>query len=329
MNFGRDVWLTIVLLCALSMVFAIACETDDDDDNDDDDDTGDDTDDDQEDDDDAQPDDDDDDSGPPPPGCDTLQQGWNTDFMVDDVARSFFIDLPEGIEESWPWAVVFNWHGYGDTATNMRGLISNLINDDEMPFIAITPEDSGMMFDWDIFDAANPDNREVRLFDDLLAELDKCWGVDYDHVHSTGFSFGCGISNMLGVTRGDVLASIGCYSGVYGSNPENSMMYAMSNWPELTTANKYAELRIHGGAADWMVLPFGQYAENDRTYLNADGHDVVICNHGSMHNMGPTKMHPSTIIEFFADHPMGTHDSPYAAGLPGDYPGFCEFSPKD
>ncbi|MDP8256158.1 MAG: hypothetical protein P9M14_10435 [Candidatus Alcyoniella australis] len=318
-------WIAVLAAVMLIIALAAACDSGDDDDDTDDDVADDDT----ADDDDAAGDDDSDDDADPPPGCDTLQAGWNTGFMVDGIERSFYIDLPNGVEESWPWPVVFNWHGYGDTATNMRRLVSGQVNNVAMPFIAVTPENSkGMIFDWDLFDASNPANREVRLFDDLLAQIDKCWGVDYDHVHTMGFSFGDAVSCMLMVTRGDVIASTGGYSGVYASNSANTIMYAMSNWPELTTTNQYAELRIHGGIMDINVLPFGKYAENDRQYLNARGHDVIICNHGSLHNMGPSKMSSSTIIEFFADHPLGTYSSPYAAGLPADYPAFCEFSPK-
>jgi len=272
---------------------------------------------------------DDDDTSQKPPGCDTLKAGLNKHFLVDGRERVFYIDLPDGVEETWPWPIVFNWHGYGDTAANMRTLIADLVNYETFPFIGVTPDDTGMLFDWDLFDAKNPNNREIRLFDELLKELDKCWGVDPNHVHTMGFSFGGGVSDMLGVVRGDGIASIGTYSGVYASNPANVIPYGMADWPDLTTPNKYVELRIHGGSHDWMVLPFGQYAENDRIYMNANGHDFVICNHNHPHNQGPLYMGPETIIEFFRDHPLGTFDSPYVDGFPADYPNFCSFSPKN
>ena len=314
-------WLALLGLLAAGLVLTGGCDDDDaaDDDDAGDDDAGDDDD----DDDDAG----DDDDVPPPPGCDTLHQGWNDGFFVDGLERGFYLDLPDGVEDSWPWPVVFNWHGYGDTATNMRHLIDYLVNYEGFPFIGVTPEDTGLLFDWDVFEPAEPQNREVRLFDELVEELNRCWGVDRDRIHMTGFSFGGGVADMLGVMRGDQIASIGTYSGVYASNPANAVVYAMSDWPDLATANLYPELRIHGGAQDWMVLPFGQYAENDRLYLNERGHEVVICNHNHAHNMGPMYMEPETIVEFFRDHSLGTHDSPYAAGFPGDYPEFCEFSP--
>jgi pimeloyl-ACP methyl ester carboxylesterase len=306
------IWLALIsVFAAIGMLLVGACD-DDDDDNDDDND-----------------DNDNDDDATPPPGCDTLHEGWNGDYVVDGVPRSFFLDLPEGVEDSWPWAVVFSWHGFGDTAANFRGLIDWLADNDDLPFIGVTVEDTGMLFDWDIIDGVGAENREVLLFDALLEELDTCWGVDRDHVHVMGFSFGGGIAALMGVRRGDGIASIATCSGVYGSNPANVIPYTVANWPELTTENRYVELRLHGGILDNMILPFGAYGVNDRKYLNQSGHDVIECIHPFIHNMGFLYMGPETFIEFFADHPLGTHDSPYAAGMPADYPENCTYQPKD
>lgn len=325
-------------LAILALAAFVACGDDDDDDNDaaDDDQVQDDdavdddlADDDTEPDDDAADDDLADDDATPPPGCNTLQEGWNSDFMVDGVARSFILDLPEGVQDSWPWPVVFNWHGFGDTAGNMRTLIRGLVDGPDFPFIGVTIEDSGMMLDWDIFDAMDPNNREARLFDELLAELDKCYGVDPDHVHTMGFSLGSAICCMLGQLRSDVIASVAGCSGGYASNPDNAIPYFATNWPEIGSENKYVELRLHGGILDNMILPFGLYGENDRVWLNENGHDYIDCVHNSLHNMGFLFMDPANFIEFFADHPLGTYESPYATqGLPGDFPDICTFSPK-
>jgi predicted esterase len=211
----------------------------------------------------------------------------------------------------------------------MRTLVQDLVNGPDYRFIAVTPEDTGQLLDWDILDATNPQNREVRLFDELLKELDVCWGVDKERVHTMGFSLGDVVSPMLGVTRGDQMASIGGWSGGYASDPRNSLGDLLTNWPDLTTANKYVELRIHGGAQDVNILPFGQYGVNDRYYLNENGHDYVECVHDMAHNMGPTFMGPETIIRFFADHPLGTVDTPYVAGFPPGYKPTCAVYKKN
>jgi hypothetical protein len=324
-----------VTLSVLSLAFFFtACGGDDDDDNDDgadddatDDDAGDDADDDA-DDDDAVDDDADDDTSDPPEGCDTLVDGLNT-IVVDGRPRKVYIDLPNDVTESWPWPIVFNWHGYGDTAANMRGLVSPYVNREDFPFIGVTPEDSGMLWDWDIVDGTSPNNRELLLFDALIEELDKCYGVDFDHVHSTGFSLGGAISALLGTTRGDIIASVGTYSGGYASNPANEFAHALAEWPDLTTDNHYVEFRIHGGELDWMVMPFGEYGENDAPFLNERGHDYIHCVHDGVHNYGPQFMSPSYIIGFFRDHPYGTTTSPYASGFPEGFKPTCEYLPAE
>ncbi|MCC6156811.1 MAG: hypothetical protein IT350_02075 [Deltaproteobacteria bacterium] len=319
-----------VMLLAMAMLFA-GCGDDDDDsassgDDDvaDDDVSDDDTDDDVSDDDatDDDADDDADDDVPPPPGCDTLTEGLNS-IMVDGRPRSFYLDLPDGVAESWPWPVVFNWHGFGDTAANMRQLVQSFVNGPDYTFIGVTPEDSSMLLDWDIIDGAGPNNREVLLFDALIEEIDTCYGVDWDRVHSIGFSLGGAISDLLGTVRGDMIASIATYSGGYASNPLNAFPYAIANWPDLTTENKYVEMRVHGGVLDWMIMPFGQYGENDAPFLNERGHDYVECVHPYIHNMGTLFMGPDTLLRFLADHPYGTQQTVYDTGFPEGYQDTC------
>ena len=328
------IWLAMVLII-LTLTFVISsCDQESDDSenkSDDEDASDDDTSDDDTTDDDSGDDDvsDDDDDSTPPPGCDTLIQGWNDHFMVDGINRGFYLDLPDDVEESWPWPIVFNWHGYGDTAANMRTLIQHLVNNETFPFIGITVEDSNMLFDWDILDATDPKNREVLFFDAMIEELDKCFGVDYNHIHTTGFSFGGVISNMLGVVRGDMIASIATCSGGYACNTANGFPTHIASWPPLTTGNKYAELRLHGGILDNMVLPFGTYGDNDRVYLRENGHDVVGCKHDDLHNRGFLHMDSANFIKFFEDHPLGTEVSPYnSEGLPEEFPDICVFEPK-
>lgn len=334
MKYASFYWLAFILIALLTALTAVSCDQDDSDEKDsgDDDVTDDDASDDDATDDDSSDDDvsdDDDDDSTPPPGCDTLIDGWNEHYMVDGVSRSFYLDLPDGVEESWPWPIVFNWHGFGDTAANMRNLIKHLVNNETFPFIGISVEDSNMLFDWDILDAEYPQNREVLLFDSLIGELDKCFGVNYEHIHTTGFSFGGVISDMLGVVRGDVIASIATCSGGYACNPANGFPTHIASWPPLTTENKYTELRLHGGILDNMFLPFGTYGDNDRVYLRENGHDVVGCKHDDLHNRGFLHMDSANFIQFFEDHPLGTEVSPYnTQGLPEDFPDICVFEAK-
>ena len=274
-----------------------------------------------------------------PVGCEGLASGLNSGFIVDGLERSFYIDLPSGAAGGGPWPVVFNWHGLGDTAANMRGLVSPLVDNREMPFIAITPEDSefpmmGFSVDWEVFAVDPTTNRELRLFDELMVCVDAIWGVDEDRVYSTGFSLGSIVSDALGAARGDQIAAIATYSGGYLSNPTNvatlGMLAGNVDWPEPTHGNSYAQLILHGGVTDVFnayvtQIRFNTFATNDAAYLNGMGHDIVICDHGRGHTAPVPGMLPAQIIEFFVDHPRGTTSSPYAEGLPADYADYCSF----
>ncbi len=275
-------------------------------------------------------------SGGASSACATLHEGTNEGFMVDGEPREFVLNLPSNVDAGGPWPVIFNWHGLGDTAQNMSGLVSGMVDNAVMPFIAVTPEDTnvvvmGMQADWAVFQVT-ADNKEARLFDEVLACLDQLYGVNTSHVHSLGFSLGGIVTDMLGTIRGDQLASIATYSGGYWSNPENldPTISAVVSWPEYTTTNQYAQMFVHGGTDDAYSLViytihFDQYAVNDTAFLNGRGHDAILCDHGSGHTV-PSSIYADKLVEFFADHPLGTVDSPYANdGLPPNFPGYCEF----
>ncbi len=176
-------------------------------------------------------------------------------------------------------------------------------------------------------------NVEVRLFDEVLACLDQRWGVDPNHVHTTGFSIGGGVADLLGVARGAQIASIATWSGAYLSNQPNvdtlGMLAGQVNWTAPTHSNPYTQLFIHGGETDdynmsVTVLEFDVFANNDVAYLGAMGHDTILCNHGNGHSC-PSSVSPGLVVQFFADHPLGSPDSPYESGLPQDYPADCTF----
>lgn len=280
-------------------------------------------------------------SGGLDPQCAALVDGLNEGFVVDGVERSLIIDWPAQVEEGGPWPVVFNWHGLGDTAQSMSLLIASLVDDAEFPFIGVTPEDTNFSIlsvpmDWDTFSVDEATNLEARLFDEVLACLDARFGVDPEHIHSVGFSLGGIVTDMLGVVRGERLASIASYSGAYFSNPENTgalgMLGGFVDWPTPQHGNPYAQMVMHGGSQDTystglVVLHFDQFAANDQVYLNAMGHDVVLCDHGGGHTAPAAGMMPAQVIQFFRDHPLGTTPSPYASGLPGGFSAACSFYP--
>lgn len=276
------------------------------------------------------------------PQCAALADGWNSGFRVDGIDRGFILHLPSDIDSRTDWPVVFNYHGLGDSAQNMSQLLSAQVNNQDYPFILVTPEDTGHMLsafgqsyivDWDVFQA-NEQNKEVRLFDALLECLDQRYGVDSDRIHVVGFSMGGLLTDMMATMRGEELASVASYSGGYWANAANRNLYIniVADYPEYTVSNPYTQLFIHGGPNDTFdmslfVVQFDQYAAADLVWLNDKGHDAIMCNHSGGHTLPRGLLGPE-LVEFFADHPKGSNPSPWAAtGLPDSYPAYCTFEP--
>lgn len=291
-------------------------------------------------------------SAPPlSPACAALQPGLNQGFEVDGELRSFILDLPTDAETSGPWPVVFNWHGLGDTASNMRGLLSSQINRSDFAFIAVTPEDTnhvvqamGMTvnLDWDVFQVGDGEsNREVRLYDEIMSCLDARFGVDTQHVHATGFSIGAIVADMLGVVRGEQIASIATYSGAYFSNPDNIKSLGVLSvvgidWPTPTHGNAYPQMILFGGKDDvWspttgVDVRFQDFAANDSKAMSKAGHVVVYCDHGLGHTAPPPDMQGNRLVDFFRDNPKGIAKSPYVAdGLPSNFASYCKLVSED
>ena len=277
------------------------------------------------------------------PSCDALSPGMVTGFRVDSLDRSFILTLPPGATApGGHWAVIFNWHGLGDSAANMNPLFAGEVGNAAMPFILVTPVSTRLGptttplgLEWENLRATTP-NREARLFDAVLRCLDQRWGVDRDRVYTAGFSAGAIMSDLLGVLRGSQLAAVASYSGGYFSNPDNpptlGPLRTYPNWPALPSSARYSQLMLFGGESDAFNLfvamaHFDVFAGNDVGYLNARRHDVVYCNHNGGHTV-PRTLLGRQVVQFFAAHPRGVAASPWASALPSGWPSYCGFRPR-
>ena len=274
--------------------------------------------------------------------CATMHAGWNENYMVDALYRSFYLDLPSDATTASNLPVIFLWHGLGDTAENMRLLLSGQVNTAGFHFILVTPEDGeytvyGNDIDWDVLNADALTNREARLFDEVLTCLVTHYSLDLDRVHSVGFSMGGILTDMLGDIRGADLASLLTFSGGYLSDGANvatlGALASFISWPAPNHTNGYVQVLLSGGTTDAYALGgiatahFDTFATNDLTYLNDLGHDVIKCDHGEGHTAPVTGFGGTQVVEFLQDHPRGVVNSPYVLdGLPADFPSYCSVS---
>ena len=127
-------------------------------------------------------------------------------------SREYIIDIPASYDPAKPYRLVFSWHqAYGSDTGNAIGQYpaNNGPNFDaknyaffglqresaaaNQPAIIVAPQGIGNL-PWDY-------NRDVVLFDDILAAVTTNLCIDESRVFTTGFSFGAMMSYALSVGR--------------------------------------------------------------------------------------------------------------------------------
>ncbi len=284
---------------------------------------------------------------PPPFACATgnqVQAGINH-WTIKNLARDFYIELPNTPTDK-PVAVIFNFHGFGDTLDNWRTFYGFAPNGDpDFPFVIITPDDTGLTpmstpqgLDWE-FQRSNhgDDNREAALFEEVLGCLSKQRAIDGERVYTMGFSAGAITANMLNARYPQNVAATIAFSGAWFSDPTQVMLVRMSSpdsidWDNMVRGTG-AILISHGGTNDRYapmgieVLNFERAAQAAVPYLTDLGRTVLDCAHTYGHTVHP-RIGQSAITEFFKVHRVGV-TSPYAsAGGSEALTSICQISPS-
>ena len=128
------------------------------------------------------------------------------------MSREYIIDIPANYDPTKPYRLIFSWHqAYGSDVGNANGQypafngpnfdaahyaffgLKRAATDAGDSAIFVAPEGIGNL-PWDY-------NRDLPLFDDLLALVDANLCIDDSRVFSTGFSFGAMMSYALSITR--------------------------------------------------------------------------------------------------------------------------------
>ena len=143
-----------------------------------------------------------------------VEQSWT----LDGVKRTAWVRVPK--EAKGPLAVVFCWHGHGGRSAQAAGrwgydqtdTTSILVFPQGLPTVSPLVDKEGRMPGWQTAVGGEGD-RDIRLFDAILADLRKTQSIDERRVYSMGHSNGAAFSYLLWQARPTVLAAIGSVAG--------------------------------------------------------------------------------------------------------------------
>jgi polyhydroxybutyrate depolymerase len=235
------------------------------------------------------------------------------ELSVEGVAREALVYAPASAKDK-PAPVVFVWHGHGG---NMRNAARSFALHTHWPeAIAVyaqglnTPgrltDPEGKKPGWQ-HSPGDQGDRDLKLFDALLARLKSEYRVDDRRIYSTGHSNGGGFTYLLWATRGDVLAAVAPSAAAAGRadrvgamlKPKPAMHLAGEKDPlvkfEWQQAAMAAVRRING--CESTGKPWAKYCT---LYESKSGTPLVTFIHPGEHEFHPEA--PALIARFFQQH---------------------------
>ena len=236
------------------------------------------------------------------------------EWTVEGVKRTALVRVPAGV--AGQVAVVFCWHGHGGRAAQAAGRwgyekadkTSILVFPQGLPTVSPLVDKAGRMPGWQTTLGGEGD-RDLRLFDAILADLKKQYPVDERRIFSMGHSNGAAFSYLLWQARPEVLAAIGSVAG--SLRPDAKVATPMPvihvagekdpivkfAWQQMT----FAAVRRFDGCAD-EGKPWAKEGVLDATiYASTKGAPLVTAIHGGGHEYakGSTEL----IVRFFKENP--------------------------
>ena len=236
------------------------------------------------------------------------------EWTVDGVKRTALVRVPSGV--TGPMAVVFCWHGHGGRAAQAAGrwgydkadTTSVIVFPQGLPTVTPLVDKAGRMPGWQTTVGGEGD-RDIRLFDAILADLKKDRPVDERRIFSMGHSNGAAFSYLLWQARPEVLAAIGSVAGSLRPDAKISSPMPVIHvagqkdplvkfaWQEAT----FAAVRRFNSCSD-EGKPWAKEGVLDATiYASAKGAPLVTAIHGGGHEYakGSTEL----IVRFFKENP--------------------------
>jgi hypothetical protein len=210
--------------------------------------------------------------------------------------------------------LVIYWHAYGSDPAEAAYTLSMPVIDAILAnggvIAAPYPADDVGEYPW--FAVSNSPRMDDMLVGDEIVACALEQGIDPRRIHTTGMSAGGLQTVAYSMARSRYVASATSFSG--GEYAE---------LPFEDPDNRFAAMIIHGGDNDIFggIVNFEMLSLLWFNQLIGNGNFAFLCDHGGGHTV-PTG-YGASVANFFFAHPFGTEPSPYANGLPTDFPADC------
>jgi predicted esterase len=252
--------------------------------------------------------------------CPEFRDGYAT-FMPDGVERSVLLFM-SNVASDKHGPLIFSWHSTlpgPETSTTWLGTdVIDAIRAQGGVVAAPSTRDPSTTRPWDNTALGPSGDNDERLMDEIVAcAIDKV-GIDVRRIHSIGMSAGGLKTAQVSLRRSGYIASVVVYSG--GLAPDE-------NPPDQDPNNKLAAMILYGGVTDISPVdatPYTQASTKYRDLIRSRGGFAFMCNHNGGHSVPQDSQ--QSAWQFMQDHPYGTVPSPYAAGLPSGFLGYCSLT---
>jgi polyhydroxybutyrate depolymerase len=125
-----------------------------------------------------------------------------TSSVINGGKQTYITDVPSSYDSNTPIALTFGWHGRTNPNTQVRGYYK-VYEASKGGTIMVYPAGVGP---WNI-------DRDLIIFDQLLAEFSENYCIDLDKIYIVGHSLGSWFTNSLACARGDVIRASGSLGG--------------------------------------------------------------------------------------------------------------------
>jgi predicted esterase len=214
--------------------------------------------------------------------------------------------------------LLFTWHGTGGNGKQALLQLPQSVQQEivSQGGIIIAPSDNGQVRDGqDVTFVLGVwyDGADLNFADQIVACAVQNHNIDARRIYVTGCSAGGLMAGVMSLERSQYVAAVAPNSG--GIAAPVFQLADPSRAP--------AVMSMYGGSSDTVIVNFSDTTRNLTNQLEPTGAFVIECNHGMGHCGAPASLHEEA-WKFMKAHPFGTKPSPYATGLPADFPSFCE-----